>query len=240
MRAAWALIPVLMVVAGCNRAEGGTHDGDHRNISQNFPVGGFSKVALGGSADVVVTVGGAPSVRAEGDAERIGRLDIRVDGDELKIGSKRQGMGAWNHHNGHVTVYVTVPSLAAASIGGSGDMKIDKVQGGSFAGSIGGSGDMQIGLLQATDTNFSIAGSGGITAAGKAQSATLSVAGSGDIDLGNLEVQTANVSVLGSGNAAVKATGSASVNVMGSGDVSVTGGAKCETHKMGSGGVSCG
>jgi hypothetical protein len=239
MRAAWALIPVLMLGA-CNRAEGGTHDGDHRQISQNFPVGGFTKVALGGSADVIVTVGGAPSVRAEGDAERIGRLDIRVDGDELKIGSKRQGFGAWNHGSGRLTVYVTVPSLAAASIGGSGDMKIDKVQGASFAAAIGGSGDMQIGQLQANDADFSIAGSGGITAAGKAQKANLSIAGSGDLDLANLELRTASVSVLGSGNASVKALESADVNVMGSGDVSVTGGGKCQTHKMGSGDVRCG
>ena len=239
MRAALALIPVVML-AGCNQAQGGTHDGDHRNITQNFPVGGFTKVSLGGSPDVVVTVGGAPSVRAEGDAERIGRLDIRVDGDELKIETKRGNMGMWNHGNGRVTVYVTVPSLAAASIGGSGDMKIDKVQSGEFAAAIGGSGDMQIGQLQANGTNFSIAGSGGITAAGKAQSATMAVAGSGDLDLANLEVQSASVSVLGSGNAAVKATGSASVNVMGSGDVTITGGGKCETHKMGSGDVRCG
>jgi hypothetical protein len=239
MRAAWALIPVVML-AGCNSAQGGTHDGDHRNVTQNFPVGAFTKVALGGSPDVIVTVGGAPSVRAEGDAERIGRLDIHVDGDELKIGSKREGMTVWNHSSGRVTIYVTVPSLAAASIGGSGDMKIDKVQGGAFAASIGGSGDMQIGQLQANGANFSIAGSGGITAAGKAQNATMAVAGSGDLDLANLEVQSASVSVLGSGNAAVKATGSASVNIMGSGDVTITGGGKCDTHKMGSGEVRCG
>lgn len=239
MRAAWALIPVLMLGA-CNRAEGGTHDGDHRHISQNFPVGAFTKVALGGSANVVVTVGGAPSVRAEGDAERIGRLDIRVDGDELKIGSKRHGIGSWNEGKAQVTVYVTVPSLAAAAIGGSGDMKIDKVRSGNFAAAIGGSGDMQIGQLQANSADFSIAGSGGITAAGKAQSASLSIAGSGDLDLTNLELRTANVSVLGSGNAAVKALESADVNVMGSGDVTVTGGGKCQTHKMGSGNINCG
>jgi hypothetical protein len=238
MRAALAVIPLLMLGA-CNRAEGGTQEGDHRTVSQNFPVGQFTKVALGGSADVIVTVGGAPSVRAEGDAERIGRLDIRVEGDELHIGSKRQGFGSWTSR-GRVTVYVTVPSLAAAAIGGSGDMKIDKVQGGNFAAAIGGSGDMQIGQLQAGEANFSIAGSGGITAAGKAQSASLSIAGSGDLDLGNLEVRTADVSVLGSGNAAIKAVESAKVNVMGSGDVQVGGGGRCETHKMGSGDVRCG
>src|SRR3954466_13968207 len=116
MRAALALVPAMSPRA-CNHAAGGTHDGDHRTISQNFRVGAFSKVALGGSTNVVVTVGGAPSVRAEGDAERIGRLEIKVDGDTLQIGSKRHGFSGWGHETGKVTVYVTVPSLAAASIG---------------------------------------------------------------------------------------------------------------------------
>jgi hypothetical protein len=230
MRAALALVPAMMLGA-CNHAQGGNHEGDHRTISQNFPVGAFSKIALGGSANVVVTVGGAPSVRAEGDAERIG--------DQLMIGSKRHGWN-WNSKGGRVTVYVTVPSLAAASIGGSGDMKIDKVQGGSFAASIGGSGDMQIASLQTNEANVSLAGSGSVTAGGKAQHATLSIAGSGDIDLGNLEVRTANVSVVGSGDAAIKAVESADVSIMGSGDVTVSGGGKCQVHKMGSGSVNCG
>ncbi|MEA3060753.1 MAG: hypothetical protein QOJ94_534 [Sphingomonadales bacterium] len=238
MRAALALIPAMMLGA-CNHAQGGTHDGDHRKISQSFPVGAFTKVALGGSADVVVTVGGAPSVRAEGDAERIGRMDIRVEGDQLMIGSKRRQGWHWNDKGGPVTVYVTVPSLAAAEIGGSGDMKIDKVQGNSFAASIGGSGDIQIASLQTGEANVSLAGSGSVTAGGKAQHATLSIAGSGDIDLGNLEVRTASVSMVGSGSAAIKAVESADVSIMGSGDVTVTGGGKCQVHKMGSGSANC-
>jgi hypothetical protein len=239
MRAGWALLPIAML-GGCNRAQGGTHDGDHRTIAQNFPVGAFSKVALGGSANVVVAVGGAPSVRAEGDAERIGRMEIKVEGDTLQIGSKRHGFSGWGHQTGKVIVYVTVPSLAGASIGGSGDITIDRVQGGDFSGSIGGSGDIRIGQLQAANVDFSVAGSGGITAAGKAQGAKLGIAGSGDLDLAGLEVRTADVEMAGSGNAAIKAVEHANVSLMGSGNVTVTGGAKCESHKMGSGNLVCG
>jgi hypothetical protein len=239
MRAAWGLIPLAMLGA-CNPAQGGTHDGDHRTIKQTFPVGAFSKVALGGSADVVIAVGGAPSVRAEGDAERIGRMEIKVDGDTLEIGQKRHTFGHWENR-GKVTVYVTVPSLAGASIGGSGGMSIDRVQGGGpFSASIGGSGDIRIGLLQASNVDFSIGGNGGISAAGKAQDAKLAIAGSGNLDLAGLEVRTADVSVVGSGDIAIKAVERANVNIMGSGDVTVSGGGKCQTQKMGSGVVRCG
>src|SRR3546814_10615499 len=67
-----------------------------------------------------------------------------------------------------VTVYVTTPILAGAAIGGSGDMRIDAVEGGSFSASIGGSGDMDIASLRVGSADFSIAGSGGIHAAGTA------------------------------------------------------------------------
>src|SRR3546814_8733155 len=55
-----------------------------------------------------------------------------------------------------VTVYVTTPILAGAAIGGSGDMRIDAVEGGSFSASIGGSGDMDIASLRVRSADFSI------------------------------------------------------------------------------------
>src|SRR3546814_18890198 len=85
------------------------------------------------------------------------------------MGTRRERKWASGVARGHpVTVYVTTPSLAAASIGGSGDMRIDTVQGKAFAASIGGSGDMDIAALRVDDASFSIAGSGTIKAVGAA------------------------------------------------------------------------
>ena len=111
---------------------------------RDFQVGAFEKVALEGSHDVVVTVGGQPSVRAEGDSEMIERLDIRVEDGSLKIGTRREDEGWFRRHRGRVTVYVTAPALNGASIGGSGDMRIDRVQAQRFAAAVAGSGDMEI------------------------------------------------------------------------------------------------
>ena len=243
MRAALPLTAVLLLGA-CNMNANAHGDaGDHQNIRRDFQVGAFQKVALEGSHDVVVTVGGTPSVRAEGDKAMIDRLDIRVENGELRIGTQRHEGWNWNfggNHQGRVTVYVTAPSLAAASIGGSGDMKIDKVTGGDFNASVGGSGDMNVASLQAGQAHFSVAGSGSISASGKVQQATISIAGSGDIIAGGLETATATVSVVGSGDVTARATQNADVSIMGSGDVNLSGGAKCSVHKMGSGDVRCG
>lgn len=243
MRAALPLTAALLLGACNMHADAREDSGNHQNIRRNFPVGDFQKIALAGSPDVVVTVGGAPSVRAEGDQALIDRLLITVQNGELVIGSKRDQSWSWNlgsHQNRSVTIYVTAPSLAAASISGSGDMKIDKIAGNDFSGSVVGSGDLSLASLQVAQARFSTTGSGDISAAGKAQQATISVAGSGGLAAGGLEIANATVSIVGSGDVTAHATQTADVSIMGSGDVNLSGTAKCSIHKMGSGDVHCG
>lgn len=242
MRAALAAVS-LVVLAACGFSAG-AHDGNQQGAKpgpasrRDFQVGSFQSVSLGGSHDVIVRVGPAASVYAEGPADELDRLDIRVQGGDLRITNKHnRGFNMGTFHK--VTVYVTTPQLAAAEIGGSGSMKIDRVDAERFKASIGGSGDMDIASLKAGDAELSIAGSGSIRAVGNAQRQNISIAGSGDVDAGGLESRTASISMLGSGDVRTRATETADVSILGSGDVTLGGGAKCAVHKMGSGSVHC-
>jgi Putative auto-transporter adhesin, head GIN domain len=246
MRKLLIIAPLAAVLAAACSA--GAREGDGERAQRDgrpsgaqgqrdFQVGAFESVSLEGAHDVVVTVGGAPSVRAEGDAEAIERLDIRVENGALKIGSRRNGWFSRDH--GRVTVHVTAPSLNGAAIGGSGDMRIDRVEGARFDASIGGSGDMEIGALRARQAQFSIAGSGGIRAAGQAEEADISIAGSGSVSAESLELRRADVSIVGSGDVSLRASEAVDASIMGSGDVNVTGAARCTVSKMGSGDVHC-
>jgi hypothetical protein len=237
------ILMAAIALGGCNMAEGTSASGESGSGKagvRNFEVGSFDSVLLGGPHDVVVTIGGPPSVRAEGNAEALERLDIRVEDGHLKIGVKDGWSLGLRRERPRVVIHVTAPSLAAASIGGSGDMRIDRVEGDAFAASVGGSGDMAIASLRTGRADFSIAGSGGIQAAGKVQKVSLSIAGSGDIDAGSLESDMASVSLVGSGDVRARAMKSAEISLLGSGDVSISGTAKCKTSKMGSGDVRCG
>ena len=241
-----ASMAVLMAACSAGAQPGDQADGRESDRQpsgaqgqRSFEVGAFQRVSLEGSHDVVVTVGGAPSVRAEGDAEAIERLEIRVEDGTLKIGTER-GNWSFRRNRGHVTVHVTAPALEGAAIGGSGDMRIDRVQAQRFAASIGGSGDMEIGALRASHANFSIAGSGNIRATGQAEEAEMSIAGNGDLALQSLETRRANVSVVGSGDVELRASETVDASVLGSGDIIVHGGARCSVSKMGSGDVRCG
>jgi hypothetical protein len=237
------LMAGVMLLAACNDSAGAEADeaeGKGPAVKRDYQVAAFTSVSLGGSHDVIVTVGGAQSVRAEGPADYLDRLEIKVDNGDLQIGAKKNDWSLSVRRNRpHVTVYVTVPALSAASIGGAGDMKIDRVQGERFAASIAGSGDMQIGNLAARELAVEIAGSGGVAAKGSAGNAAISIAGSGDVDAGGVESKTANISIVGSGNVSLRATEKADISIMGSGDVSVTGPAKCQISKMGSGEARC-
>jgi hypothetical protein len=229
------LIPALMLGA-CSVGEAG----ESQRGSRDFAVGAFDRISLAGSQDVVVTVGGAPSVRAEGETDLLDKLEIRVEDGVLRIGYKRGNWSfGWRRDHGPVTVHVSAPAIRGAEVAGSGDMKIDKVEGGDFAGDIAGSGEIQLASLRARKASFAIAGSGGVTASGTAETAEFEIAGSGDVRAGGLQARSARVSIAGSGNVEARATERADVEIMGSGDVIVTGGAKCNVNKMGSGEVRC-
>lgn len=236
------ILASTMLMAACNMAadaqSGEAPARGGQTTQRSFDLAGFDSVSLAGPHDVIVTVGGGYSVRAEGDADVLDKLEIKVDGRALEVGMKR---GNWTFRNRPKTrVYVTMPAIRGAAVAGSGDMRVDRVEGESFAASIGGSGDIEVGTMRVGEANFSVAGSGNIRATGSAGRSRLSIAGSGNLDLGGVEMRTANVSIVGSGDVRARATETAEVSIMGSGDVEISGNARCSVSKMGSGDVRCG
>jgi hypothetical protein len=244
-----AIIGALIAASACtsangnesgNGGSGGSEGAQTGSTGQrSFDVGAFESVSLAGAHDVIVTVGGPPSVRAEGDAEALERLEVRVEGGVLWLETRRDSWFSGGRR-GSVTVHVTAPSLNGASIGGSGDMRIDRVQAQAFEGSISGSGDLEIGTLQTRRVEFSIAGSGDIRASGAAEEAEISIAGSGSVELESLQTRRASVSIAGSGDVAIQASEAVDGSIMGSGNVTVRGAARCSVTKMGSGEIRCG
>jgi hypothetical protein len=239
-----AIIGTLLAACACTSANG---NGDRQGATAEpgasgqraFEVGAFQSVELAGPHDVVVTVGGAPSVRAEGDAEAIERLHIRVEDGELKVGTRRDSWFSGARH-GRATVYVTAPSLTGVSVAGSGGMRVDRIQAETFDASIAGSGNLDIAALQARRAEFSIAGSGNITAAGTAEQAEVDIAGSGNARLDSLQARRAEVSIAGSGDINLQASEAVEGSIMGAGNVNVRGTARCSVTKMGSGEARCG
>ncbi|MFA5966430.1 MAG: head GIN domain-containing protein [Sphingomonas sp.] len=208
--------------------------------ARSYQVADFTGVDLRGSDDVVVTAGPGFAVRAEGPSAELDKIKITRVGDTLRIGRINDSGFHWSGGGHPVKIFVTMPRLTAASIAGSGDMTIDKVEGAKFTASTAGSGDLDVGAVVADSVDLSIAGSGGMRLKGATKQLGIDIAGSGDVDASGLKAQGAKVSIAGSGGVRADVTGPASVSVMGSGDVDLGAGAKCSTSKMGSGDVHCG
>ena len=240
----WLVMAAALPLAACGSVSMAGESGDAvaangSGGTRSFAVADFTAVELAGADDVDVKVGGGFSVRAEGPADQLDKLEIRKDGSTLWVGRKRGGKWSLSSGKG-VKVYVTMPAIQAASLAGSGNLAVDKVTGGDFKGSLAGSGDMKLAQLTATSANFSIAGSGAIGAAGRVDRLKVSIAGSGDVDAAGLKAGQANVSIAGSGDVAAEVNGPAKISLMGSGDVTLGGKPQCQTSKMGSGEVRCG
>ena len=204
---------------------------------RSFDASGFTEVALRGPDNVEVRAGDGFSVRAEGNADSLDRLDIRIDGDRLLVGRLPERAPDWD--NGRVTVYVTMPRIVAASVAGSGDMSVDTAQADEFDASIAGSGDLSIGELRATSVDLSIAGSGDLAVAGTAQEIDANIAGSGNIAADNLRAERLSASIAGSGNVDAYVVDEADASLIGSGNVNVRGGATCSSNSIGSGKLTC-
>jgi hypothetical protein len=205
---------------------------------RSFPATAFQRVAASGSEDVVISTGKVASVVATGPQERLDRLDIRVEGDTLKIGHKSGASMSWGKDD--VVIHVTMPALLGVKMAGSGDVTADKGSGPAFAVSLAGSGDIRVADIDTQTATFSTAGSGDIRVAGRCTSAKISISGSGDIDAAALKCADVEIGVNGSGDVMAHATRAANIRVSGSGDVRISGGAKCQSRTSGSGSVSCG
>ncbi len=237
MRSIFVLAP-LLTLAACGAANSESRDTGPAG-TRTFAVGGFSAVSLEGSDDVRVVRGPVISVVANGGADVLDKLDIRVEGTTLKIGRKRTGWAmSWSRDKGAVVV-VTAPSITAADVAGSGDMTLDRVDGDAFDGSLADSGSLRVDALTVKRASLSLGGSGDLIAIGAVDQSNLSIAGSGDIDAAKLKSRRADISISGSGDIAAGASESAAISISGSGNATVTGTDKCAISKNGSGEARC-
>jgi hypothetical protein len=234
MRTATLILPALFLSA-CGVAES-TPSGP--SGSRSFDVSGFDKVELTGSDDVRIIAGPAFSVQASGPEKTLEKLKIEVSGSTLNIGRKRSISMGWSNDKSAL-ITVTMPTIKGASLAGSGDMAIDRVETSDFDADLAGSGNLSVKSAQVEKLNVSLAGSGDVTLAGTTKFIDISIAGSGDVMAKDVSATDASISIAGSGNVDARASGAASVSIVGSGDVNISGTANCKTSKMGSGSVRC-
>jgi hypothetical protein len=231
------ILPILpaVLLSACSVAESTPSE---PSGTRSFDLSGFDKVELAGSDDVRIVAGPVFSINATGTKKALNKLKIEVKNSTLSIGRNRSISIGWNNDESAL-VTVTMPLIKEASVAGSGDMSIDRVETPDFVADLAGSGKLNVKSAQVEKLSVSIAGSGDVTLAGSTKTIDISIAGSGSVMAKDVSATDASVSIAGSGNVNARASGVASVSVAGSGDVNITGTTNCKTSKMGSGEVRC-
>lgn len=238
-RASLFLVPLALAacnpatVTSSNSATGATSSGAE---VQNFALQDFEAVAVRGSDDVKIQIGSAFQVTAKGSREVLDQLDLRVLDGELRIGRKSGSSGGFFERD--ADILVVMPRLTRASVSGSSDLEIERIEG-DVALSLAGSGELDVKEIKGGKTNLQVTGSGDVDLKGNADQLEVVVAGSGDVDADALQVASANITVTGSGSLSGRVTGDATISVSGSGSVELTGGAKCTVTTSGSGKATC-
>jgi hypothetical protein len=230
-------LAIALALAGCG---GAALAAQSATIDRTYRVGAFDKIVAAGPNQIIVHVGGAPSVSARGPAETLDKMEVVIEHGGLQIRPRREFRNGsfWNRLK-PATFSVTMPRVTGATLAGSGDLRIDRAEGDRFAATVAGSGTLDVGALRVEHANFSMAGSGNLSARGSARQTDAAIAGSGNIHARGVASRSASVTIAGSGTAELSARETANVSIVGSGDAIVTGGAKCQVSRIGSGGVRC-
>jgi hypothetical protein len=196
-------------------------------------VDGFDKIELSLGADLDITIGPEFKVSLTCDDNLVDLITTRVRGHTLEIDSK----GSFSTRE-DTKLSITLPKLTELSVGGSGNVILNKLSGDQFtldiSGSaevtcdgsvrdlrviVDGSGDAEFVGLAAERIEIELSGSGELALAGTSKEMSVEIPGSGYVDARELKCQDVTADISGSGNVDVWAEQSLDGSVSGSGDI---------------------
>src|SRR5688572_17655442 len=180
----------------------------------------FTKISFRTSGKVYVKIGTPQKVEIEGSSEALEKVKTTVDGGRLSIGPEGKWFDwSWGDDN-KVVVNITVASIEALSVSGSGSMIVqNKITTNNLDLNVSGSGSLEA-EIDAADVDADVSGSGDMDLKGKCKNFTSDVSGSGGIRLTMVVGGAADFDLSGSGK--VEASGSAQsvrADITGSGRV---------------------
>ena len=204
-------------------------------------VGTFSKISFRTPGKLYLRQGTPQKVELEGSGNILSKIETRLDGDKLIIGTEEKWFN-WNWHDeDRINVYITVKDISGLSVSGSGDLIAEtKIITTAIDLKVSGSGSLIAEIEASGDGNADVSGSGDMEVKGKFKSINGDVSGSGKIELNTVVTGEANFHVSGSGK--IMATGraeSTKATISGSGKVLAANLEvdKCEVRISGSGDV---
>jgi len=181
----------------------------------------FTKISFRTPGKLYLRQGTPQKVELEGNKSTLAKIETRIEGDRLVIGTEQKWFNwSWGDED-KITVYVTVKDINALSVSGSGDLIAEtKIITSDIDLKVSGSGSLIAEIEASGDADTDVSGSGDLEVKGRFRSYEGDVSGSGKIELEAIINNNADFSVSGSGK--ILASGranSAKANISGSGKI---------------------
>ncbi len=187
-------VVVLAHRVGANFSSWSGLQGSGVTATQTRTVPSFSEIDLAGASAINVQVGDVQTVVVHADDNLIERVTTEVRDGTLVV----EETGRFSTSS-PLTVDVTVPTLAAVTLSGSGHVRVAGVRAGDFTVRVSGSGQMIV--------------------AGQVERLDASLPGSGNVLLRGLTARDVTATVAGSGHLEVWASMSLDASIPGSGEI---------------------
>lgn len=225
------LVSVLALLAtSCSDIVG--ERGSGNVVTDTRDVSGFDQIDLAGQGRVEVVFGDTEELVIEAEDNLMPLLTSEVSGDTLVLGTTASIAPTED-----IVYAVTVVSLEAVEVSGSGEVLAPDINERTMTATVSGSGDVFLTDMDVDELTTSIGGSGYIEVTGVARELDVTISGSGDLNAEALSADDANVSISGSGNVVVNVSDQLSADVSGSGSIEYLGNPTVDSDVSGSGSV---
>lgn len=199
----------------------------------------FSEIGLNIPAKLYLEQGNEQSVRIVAKESTLEDIITEVNGRKLIIRFPNKNIFKRNFNPGKIDIYITVPTIDALGVSGSGDIITKEMEARILQLAVSGSGNITIGDLDSKKLKASISGSGNITIdnGGDAEELSVSISGSGNFNGKGFTANKVTVNTSGSGNSSVTSNGTVKARIAGSGNVYYGGNPSIDATIAGSGKV---
>ncbi len=186
----------------------------------------FTRLAVGGMADITLVQGTAESVRFEAPAKQMDRIRIEVRDGTLHIASATSGGFMSFLFGGSprpLRATITFRDLEAVDVSGAVKLKADGWTADKLKFSVSGEGTLRITGLDVKE--LAVAASGAVKAelAGRATEQRIAISGAGDYRAAGLASDSARVAVSGAGKVLVNVAKTLKIAIAGAGSVEYIG-----------------
>jgi hypothetical protein len=203
------ILLIVFISSSCNDCV----RGEGESITRKLDIPSFSAITISGSTGVTISQGVEQKVEITAPENIISLLNTSVNDNTWDVSFVEC------IRSRTLEINITVPSLNAITVLGSGDVKgTNNINVEQMNITVTGSGNVDL-ILNSIKLVSSIKGSGNIRLTGSATNHSITVSGSGNVDAEEFPTVRTQVQIIGSGDAKVNASEQIEATVKGSGNI---------------------